>query len=44
MLEDGEFERVGGRLTDVDVRFVAATNRILETEVEAGTFREDLYS
>ena len=43
-LEDKTFKRVGG-LSDirVDVRVIAATNRNLETEVEAGTFREDLF-
>ena len=43
-LEDKTFKRVGG-LADVrvDVRVVAATNRHLEAEVEAGTFREDLF-
>ena len=43
-LEERTFKRVGG-LADVrvDVRVVAATNRHLETEVEAGKFREDLF-
>ena len=43
-LEDKTFKRVGG-LNDihVDVRVVAATNRKLESEVEAGHFREDLF-
>ncbi len=43
-LEDKTFKRVGG-LSDirVDVRVIAATNRNLEREVEAGTFREDLF-
>jgi DNA-binding NtrC family response regulator len=43
-LEDKTFKRVGG-LADirVDVRVIAATNRNLETEVEAGKFREDLF-
>jgi transcriptional regulator with PAS, ATPase and Fis domain len=43
-LEEKTFKRVGG-LQDihVDVRVVAATNRNLETEVEAGKFREDLF-
>ncbi|MDH5588629.1 MAG: sigma-54 dependent transcriptional regulator [Gemmatimonadota bacterium] len=43
-LEDHVFRRVGG-IEDrkVDVRVIAATNRILEDEVEAGRFREDLF-
>jgi DNA-binding NtrC family response regulator len=43
-LEEKTFKRVGG-LADVrvDVRVIAATNRHLEAEVEAGTFREDLF-
>lgn len=44
VLQDGQFERVGEGLTRrVNVRIIAATNRILEREVEAGHFREDLY-
>ena len=44
VLQDGEFERLGGRRTlRVDVRVVTATNRDLEKEVEAKRFREDLY-
>ena len=43
-IEDKEFERVGGsRTIKVDVRIIAATNRDLKAEVEAGRFREDLY-
>jgi DNA-binding NtrC family response regulator len=43
-LEEKAFKRVGG-LKDirVDVRVIAATNRDLEKEVEAGRFREDLF-
>ncbi|VAX10104.1 Nitrogenase (molybdenum-iron)-specific transcriptional regulator NifA [hydrothermal vent metagenome] len=44
VLQEGEFERVGGMKTlKVDVRVIAATNRDLEAEVEQGEFREDLY-
>jgi DNA-binding NtrC family response regulator len=44
VLQEGRFERVGGAETvAVDVRLLAATNKSLEAEVEAGRFREDLY-
>jgi two-component system response regulator AtoC len=44
VLQDGTFSRVGGRAPiQVDVRVLAATNRDIEREVEAGRFREDLY-
>ena len=43
-LQHQEFERVGGSETiDVDTRILAATNRDLAAEVEAGQFRDDLY-
>jgi len=44
VLQEGEFERLGSSITiKVDVRVIAATNRILLEEVENGNFREDLY-
>ena len=43
-LERRRFRRVGGRADiSVDVRIVSATNRDLRAEVNAGTFRLDLY-
>ncbi len=44
VLQEGEFERLGGtRTIKVDVRILAATNRILKDEVDKGRFREDLW-
>lgn len=44
VLQEHELQRVGGNeMIEVDVRLLAATNRILEDEVRAGRFREDLY-
>jgi Nif-specific regulatory protein len=44
VLQEGEFERIGSNKTiKVDVRIIAATNKDLESEVEQGNFREDLY-
>lgn len=44
VLQEGEFERVGGTQTiHVNVRIIAATNRNLEQQVTTGEFREDLY-
>jgi Nif-specific regulatory protein len=44
LLQDREFERVGGRKTiAVDVRIVAATNRDLQALALSGQFRADLY-
>ncbi|MFO0879039.1 MAG: sigma 54-interacting transcriptional regulator [Gemmataceae bacterium] len=44
VLQEGELERIGEERTRrVDVRVVAATNRDLKAEAEAGRFRQDLY-
>ena len=44
VLQEGEFERVGDTKTvKVDTRIIAATNRDLLDEIDAGRFREDLY-
>ncbi|MEM7699232.1 MAG: sigma-54 dependent transcriptional regulator, partial [Verrucomicrobiota bacterium] len=44
VLQSGEFSRVGGNQTlQSNVRILAATNKQLEEEVEAGAFREDLF-
>jgi len=43
-LQNKEIQAVGcDRVETVDVRVIAATNRILEHEVDAGRFRADLY-
>jgi transcriptional regulator with PAS, ATPase and Fis domain len=44
VLQEGEFERVGGNRTiEVNIRVIAASNRDLQEGVKRGTFREDLY-
>ena len=44
VLADGEFYRVGGHTAlKADVRIIAATHQNLETLVQQGTFREDLF-
>jgi two-component system, NtrC family, response regulator HydG len=44
VLQDGEFERLGGSETvKTDVRLLAATHKDLRAMIEAGTFRQDLF-
>src|SRR3954452_7243082 len=43
VLQEGEYEPVGGDTVRADVRIVAATNKDLRAEVNAGRFREDLF-
>lgn len=44
VLQEREVERVGGtRTIKLDIRVLATSNRDVQTEVEAGRFREDLY-
>ncbi|MEJ2720430.1 MAG: sigma 54-interacting transcriptional regulator, partial [bacterium] len=44
VLQESQFERVGGTETKtVDVRVIAATNKDLQKESQAGSFREDLF-
>jgi two-component system NtrC family response regulator len=44
VLQEGRFERVGSsKSIEVDVRVIAATNKVLMTEIAGNKFREDLY-
>jgi transcriptional regulator with PAS, ATPase and Fis domain len=44
LLQEKEIRRIGeNRMRPVDVRFISATNKHLEREIERGNFREDLY-
>jgi formate hydrogenlyase transcriptional activator len=44
VIQEKEFERIGGKQTiQCNVRIIAATNRVLEKEVERGKFRADLF-
>ncbi len=43
-LEEEEIQRIGGNKNiKLDVRVIAATNKVLEKEIEQGRFRQDLY-
>ena len=44
VIQDGEIEKIGRMdKTKVDVRIIAATNKVLHQEMSAGRFREDLF-
>jgi two-component system nitrogen regulation response regulator NtrX len=44
VIQELTFERIGGESSiSVDVRLIAATNKDIQQEIEAGRFREDLY-
>jgi len=43
VLQEGEYEPIGGDTVRADSRIVAATNRDLRAEIEKGRFREDLF-
>ena len=43
-IEEGKIERVGGSAKiEVDVRVISATNKELQSEIQKGNFREDLF-
>jgi two-component system response regulator HydG len=43
VLQEQEFEPIGGTVQKIDVRVIAATNKNLEEEISVGRFRIDLY-
>lgn len=44
VLQDGQFSRIGAQEErQIEVRVICATNRDLESEIQAGTFRQDLF-
>jgi two-component system response regulator HydG len=43
VLQEREVEPIGGKKRTINVRIIAATNRVLEEEIAAGRFRLDLY-
>ena len=44
VLQEQQFQRIGGgRVLNVNVRVIAASNKEIETEIEKGRFRKDLY-
>jgi len=44
LLQDGQFSRIGGQVDKrVELRVICATNRRLDQEAQAGTFRRDLF-